>query len=653
MPTPPLKARLFVGAILGIGCTFFAVAAAKAASMPLAALAFLAAAVVFTELFEVASPKAALGPGLGSISFSSAVHIAAAVLLGPWGAALVAGFGVLVADGLRRSPWRKIGFNASVFGLASLAGGYAFLLAGGEPGQVALPGDLVPVAALAATYGGLNAVLVCAVIALHTASPVFTVLRSTFELPTTAAEAGLGISTAVFASTNAWNILALVPLLVVAYQALARLTLLRRETTRALQTFANIVDERDPYTYQHSARVAENVRRLAEAVGLSSAETARLGWAGRLHDLGKIAVDTAVLHKQGALDGEEWEAMRRHPRLSSRLLRNFSLAADQARAVEYHHERFDGAGYYGIQPSELPIGAHILIVADSFDALTSDRPYRRGLSREQALIEIERGAGTQFHPLVAKAFIALERGQSPAEALSADERRALARLCRSRRRRLPEPRRFLSGQPVALAAAIAGLVAVGLGWLELGLAALTVTAGAMALVHLEERRGRQLGAMLGALLEPPSPAQFQLERIARVLATHAPLRWVGLVEWHQRELDGRLVAEWGDASARLPAAALTSWLVRDVEEADGLLRSSGSELGREGTYVAAPVADEGSTAGFLVLTFERRLPRCVELALPGSLYSLARSLAPIAQTTTDEESRELVLVRPARAAATG
>ena len=372
MPTP-LKARVFVGATLGVGCVLFAVAATKATSVPLPALAFLAAAVVFTELFEVASPKGTLDPGSGSFSFSSGVHIAAAVLVGPWAAALVAGFGVLVADGLRRSPSRKIGFNASVFGLACVAGGYAFLLVGGEPGQVALPGDLVPVVALAATYGGLNATLVSAVIAFHTSAPVLTILRSTVQLPTTAAEAGLGVSTAVFASTDAWNILALVPLLVVAYQALARLALLRRETTRALEAFANIVDERDPYTYQHSARVAEDLRTLAEAVGLSSMEAARLGWAGRLHDLGKIGVDTAVLRKQGALFGEEWEAMRRHPRLSSRLLRHFSLAADQARAVEYHHERFDGKGYYGIQPGELPIAAHFLIVADSFDAMTSDR----------------------------------------------------------------------------------------------------------------------------------------------------------------------------------------------------------------------------------------------------------------------------------------
>jgi HD-GYP domain-containing protein (c-di-GMP phosphodiesterase class II) len=651
MPTP-LRARLFVGATVGVGCVLFVVAAAKAAAMPLAALAFLAAAVVFTELLEVASPKVALGPDLGSFSFSSAVHIAAALLVGPWGAALVAGFGVLVADGLRRSAWRKIGFNASVFGLAALAGGYAFQLAGGEPGQVALPGDLVPVAALAATYGGLNAVLVCAVIALHTASPFFTIVRSTVQLPATAAEAGLGVSTAVFASTNAWNILALVPLLVVAYQALARLTLLRRETTQALEAFANIIDERDPYTYQHSARVAEDVRRLAEAVGLSSAATARLGWAGRLHDLGKIAVDAAVLRKQGALDDEEWAAMRRHPRLSSRLLRHFSLAADQARAVEYHHERFDGAGYYGIQPGELSIGAHILIVADSFDAMTSDRPYRQGLSREEALAEIERGAGTQFHPLVAKAFIAMERGQSPPEALSADERRALVRLCRSRRRSLPEPRRLLSGRTVALTTAIAGLVAVGLGWLELGAAALTATAGAIALTHLEERRGRQLGAMVRGLLEPPSPARFHLERVARVLGTHAPLRWVGLVEWHQRELDGRLVAEWGDDSARLTAAALSSWFVREVEADDGLLRASGLELGRDGVYVAAPVGDGGSIAGFLVLALERSMPRRVELALRVSLDPLARVLAPV-QTTRDEESRELVLVQPGRAAATG
>ena len=107
--------------------------------------------------------------------------------------------------------------------------------------------------------------------------------------------------------------------------------------------------------------------------------------------------------------------MRRHPRLSARLLQRFEFVAPQARAVELHHERMDGRGYYGVGGDDLPLASHFLIVADSFDAMTTDRPYRPGLSHEAALMEIERNAGTQFHPAVAKAFVAVQRGFDPAD----------------------------------------------------------------------------------------------------------------------------------------------------------------------------------------------------------------------------------------------
>src|SRR5207244_3859818 len=200
---------------------------------------------------------------------------------------------------------------------------------------------------------------------------------------------------------------------------------LQRETLRALETFANIVDERDPSTYRHSLRVAGYVDSLARALRLPFSEIDRLRWAGRLHDLGKVAVDASLLRKRGRLDGAEWAAMRRHPRLSARLLQRFEFVAPQARAVELHHERMDGAGYYGVGGDELPLASHFLIVADSFDAMTTDRPYRPGLSPEAALVEIELNAGTQFHPAVAKAFVAVQRGLDPASVLSAAELREI------------------------------------------------------------------------------------------------------------------------------------------------------------------------------------------------------------------------------------
>src|SRR5207244_7361181 len=176
------------------------------------------------------------------------------------------------------------------------------------------------------------------------------------------------------------NVVAVLPIGLALHWSQLRTTRLQRDTLRALETFANIVDERDPSTYRHSIRVAGYVDQLARGLRLPFSDIDRLRWAGRLHDLGKVAVDASLLRKRGGLDGAEWAAMRRHPRLSARLLQRFEFVAHQARAVELHHERMDGGGYYGIGGDGLPLASHFLIVADSFDAMTTDRPYRPGLT---------------------------------------------------------------------------------------------------------------------------------------------------------------------------------------------------------------------------------------------------------------------------------
>jgi HD-GYP domain-containing protein (c-di-GMP phosphodiesterase class II) len=156
-------------------------------------------------------------------------------------------------------------------------------------------------------------------------------------------------------------------------------------------------------------RVAAHVNELASALGFPSTEVRRLWWAGRLHDLGKVAVDAAVLSKPGKLRPNEWNTVWRAPRLSARLLRRFEVSAAEARAVEYHRERYDGRGYYGIPAADQPLAAHFLVVADSFDAMTSDRPYREGLSWAAAGRELLAQSGKQFDPAVVDAFCSRER----------------------------------------------------------------------------------------------------------------------------------------------------------------------------------------------------------------------------------------------------
>src|SRR5207244_9826974 len=173
-------------------------------------------------------------------------------------------------------------------------------------------------------------------------------------------------------------------------------------------------------------------------------------------------------------------------------------AADEARAVEYHHERFDGRGYYGIEPKNIPLAAHFLIVADSYDAMRSDRPYRRGLPKEQALGEIEANAGSQFHPAVAKAFVALERGADPLAELSPGEQADLRRLSARQglKRRLAAA--SLLGQPdlFAVGAVAAALFLAGFREFPFAAAALAAGVCAVAWRRVQMLRGARLAARL-------------------------------------------------------------------------------------------------------------------------------------------------------------
>jgi diguanylate cyclase (GGDEF)-like protein len=174
---------------------------------------------------------------------------------------------------------------------------------------------------------------------------------------------------------------------------------------RAAQSLAETVDARDAYTGSHSQRVGEYAARIARRLGVDepSVELTRL--AGTLHDLGKLAIPGEILCKPGPLSPAERLVLERHPQIGYRMLESLGVAP-VAEWVLHHHERWDGTGYpSGLAGDEIPLGARILFVADAFDAMTSERAYREQRSEREALAELERGAGTQFDPLVVEAFV--------------------------------------------------------------------------------------------------------------------------------------------------------------------------------------------------------------------------------------------------------
>ncbi len=602
--------------LLGIGVVCAGVW--RAFDAPRTALALFLAAAIVVELFEEAGRERTREPvETEQFHLAAAVQVGSVLLLGPWVGAFVAVAGVLAGAIARTRSAVDVLFRASAFAVATAAAGVAFRVAGGHVRELELLDDLVPLIALALVYLTARAVLLDMVLAREAFDP---------RIAWSFGEVAFGVAVGLLAIVHPWDVLVLVPLGLAVHHANLRVTRLQRETLRALDTFANIVDERDPSTYRHSLRVAAYVDQLARALQLPFSDIDRLRWAGRLHDLGKVAVDSTVLRKPGRLDREEWAAVRRHPRLSARLLQRFEFVKTQARAVELHHERFDGGGYYGVGDEDLPLAAHFLIVADSFDAMMSERPYRPGLTREEALGEIERNLGTQFHPVLGKAFVAVQRGQDPAQVLTSEELAAIRAASTPYRLAAIPGRRDLKERPELLA--LGGLVVLlaGLGFHELWLTLVGATVGAVGVVLRLRARSRSLRlvhALRAALHTPGREAVFDdlLDRISRAW----PVSWAALVSWDEDGLGGRIERERGEGP---PEPAVMSWLVREAESGADAIAAIGAELGGEGVALAFPLRRETSAlAGFIVVEAQRLPPRHVELAVEETIDEIGLALA--------------------------
>ncbi len=174
-------------------------------------------------------------------------------------------------------------------------------------------------------------------------------------------------------------------------------------------SLAGAIDAKDPYTKDHSTSVSKYAEALARAINLPETEVERIKLGALLHDVGKIGIPENVLQKKGPLSDDEWEIMKHHPTIGAEkvLMPNPALR-DLVPIVKYHHERVDGKGYpYGLKNNEIPLGAKIVSIADTYHALTSDRPYRKGLSMQKAVSILEEGVGTQWDADLVRTFISI------------------------------------------------------------------------------------------------------------------------------------------------------------------------------------------------------------------------------------------------------
>ena len=176
----------------------------------------------------------------------------------------------------------------------------------------------------------------------------------------------------------------------------------------AVRALAVAVDEKDHYTRTHSENVTKYAVAVSKELGFSQEKVKEIERASRLHDIGKIGIHDYILTKADKLTSEEWDEIRLHPSKGAKILEPLHFLGEIVDIIKYHHERYDGRGYPSSkEKGNIPLGSRIIAVADAFDAMTSDRPYRKSMGRDVAIEELKKNSGTQFDPDVVRAFLAV------------------------------------------------------------------------------------------------------------------------------------------------------------------------------------------------------------------------------------------------------
>ena len=417
-------------AVLAAACLLAAVLRGSGASgHNLVASLVIAPLIVLCRLFplHVAHKR--------QMSMDSAPIFAAALLLPPWLAALCVGGAVGFAEaggyfglpGSKRVLPAQVVFNGCQGLLSALAGAVVFSLAGRYGALASTDASSAGAALVAAVavFAVNDLLLLCVVVAQVGRGIIRDWFFDRGDIPYDVALYASGFVLAVAASSS----LLFLPLLTfpvfVFHRAMRDRVLLRIQTREAVEALADVVDARDPSTFEHSKRVAIHCRGICLQLRLSPDLADEIVSAARVHDVGKVGVRDAILLKPGRLSSDEYDEMKKHPDIGARITSRFPDFQRGTAYVRHHHERWDGAGYpLGMRGTQIPLGARCIAVADTFDAMTSTRIYRAAQSEEAARAEMERVAGSQLDPELVDAFFAYKGWGPPRAGVQARHRAA-------------------------------------------------------------------------------------------------------------------------------------------------------------------------------------------------------------------------------------
>ncbi len=400
--------------IAAVVITAASVVAPKLSGRPMSASWWMALGVLMLLFLICESTPTPLAARQSAWSPSSSATLAAVVLLGPIGAALVGAVSVL---SLRRNLLlAERVFNGGMSAVSGYAAGGNYVALGGHiglPRPDDFPAIVVPFAAAAAAHVFVNLALMWGMLQLtkHDGrAPQRFQLESSLPL---LLASDLGYASLGLVIAALWTVmgpfaaaLVLVPLFVARW-AMGQFAEQQRAYAATMAALCQAVETKDYYTRGHSERVSRGSGMIARQIGMHSDRVEAIMFAGMLHDVGKLGVPTKVLQKTGPLTEEEYAAIQLHPMRGLEIVREIGFLNEALAGIMHHHEKIDGTGYpMGFAGDEIPEFARVIAVADAFDSMTSTRSYRAARRMSEAIVELRKGAGTQFDPALVEAFIA-------------------------------------------------------------------------------------------------------------------------------------------------------------------------------------------------------------------------------------------------------
>ena len=375
--------------------------------------------VLFGALIFISDNLSAPLPKTGSVSVNFGISLASLIIFGPATGILVTAISIInIKEIMRRVPYYKHLFNAGQY-LLSFAAAAIFFEQFYDRSQTNFfyARNIWIIFLVTYIFFILNTVFTAGAISLSTGINLLNVWVFNFAwlIPFQffLSAMAIAISFLYIRYSPFTLIFTSLPLIIAQYTYLLRIKE-RRTLLNSIMQIVKIMEAKDIYTAGHSVRVADYSEQLARGLRLNEYDIEIVRNLASLHDIGKIQIDLSILNKTTKLTKKDWAAIKKHPLVSFEVVKQIDFLKDRADAILYHHERIDGDGYpFGKSDEDIPLFAKILCVADSYDAMTTDRPYRRALTYDETLSELENNKGKQFDEKVCDIMIGILKESLP------------------------------------------------------------------------------------------------------------------------------------------------------------------------------------------------------------------------------------------------